>query len=89
MTGPCRQGPERRGLLRVLLCPAPDLTDTPLPGRLRPGPCAWKTRPARISPRRRDDAATITPKITRAHLNEYPDHYTRLAETEAEADRAA
>jgi hypothetical protein len=65
--------------------------DTPLPGRLRPGPCAWKARPAQISLRRRDDAATMTAKIARAHLNEFPDYYTRLAEmeAEAEADRAA
>ena len=62
-----------------------------LPGRLRPGPCAWKTRPAQISLRRHDDAATGTAKITRAHLSEFPDHYTRPAEmeAEAEADRAA
>jgi hypothetical protein len=73
MTGPCRQGPERRGHLRALLWPAQDLTEAPLPGRLRPVPCAWKTRPAQISLRRRDDAATITAKITRAHLNEFPD----------------
>jgi len=65
-----------------LLWPAQDLTDTSLPGRLRPGPCAWKTRPAQISPRRRDDAAITTAKIARAHLNEFPDYYTRLAETE-------
>ena len=88
MTGPCRQGPERRGHLRVLLWPAQDLIDTPLPGRLRPGPCAWKARPNRISLRRRDDAATIAAKIARAHLSEFPDYYTRLAEMEAEADRA-
>jgi Protein of unknown function (DUF5661) len=65
--------------------------DTPLPGTLRPGPCARKARSARISLRRRDDAATITAKTARAHLNEFPDYYTRLAETgaDAEADRAA
>jgi hypothetical protein len=65
--------------------------DTPLPGRLRRSPCAWKTRPAQIRLRSRDDAATMTAKITRAQLNEFPDYYTRLAEmeAEAEADRAA
>jgi len=59
------------------------------PGQLPP--CAWKTRPAQISLRRHDDAATITAKITRAHLNEFPDYHTRRAEmgAEAEADRAA
>ena len=36
-----------------------------------------------------DDAMT-TAKIARAHLNEFPDYYTRLAkmEAEAEADRS-
>jgi len=74
-----------------LLWPAQDLMDTPPPGRLCPGPRAWKTRPAQIRLRRRDDAATITAKIAREHLNELPDHYTRPAEmeAEAEADRAA
>ena len=76
--------------LRALLWPAQDLTETPLPGRLRPVPRAWKARPAQISLRRRDDAATMTAKIARAHLNEFPDYYSRLAEmeAEAEADRA-
>ena len=34
-----------------------------------------------------DDDVTVTAKIARAHLNEFPDYYTRLAamETEAEA----
>ena len=32
MTGPCRQGPERRGLLRALLWPAQDLIGTPYRG---------------------------------------------------------
>ncbi len=34
-----------------------------------------------------DDDETVTAKIARAHLNEFPDYYTRLAvmETEAEA----
>ncbi len=34
-----------------------------------------------------DDDITVTAKIARAHLNEFPDYYTRLAimETEAEA----
>ena len=40
-----------------------------------------------------DDDVTMTAKIARAHLNEFPDYYTRLAkmeaEAEAEADRAA
>jgi Protein of unknown function (DUF5661) len=31
----------------------------------------------------------MTAKIARAHLNEFPDYYTRLAKMEAEADRAA
>ena len=36
-----------------------------------------------------DDDVTMTAKIARAHLNEFPDYYTRLAkmEAEAEADR--
>lgn len=33
-----------------------------------------------------DDALT-TGKIALAHLNEYPDYYTRLAKMEAEAER--
>jgi Protein of unknown function (DUF5661) len=35
-----------------------------------------------------DDDVTVTAKIARAHLNEFPDYYSRLAvmETEAEAD---
>ena len=38
-----------------------------------------------------DDDVTVTAKIARAHLNEFPDYYTRLAkmEAEAEANRAA
>ena len=38
-----------------------------------------------------DDDAIMTAKIARAHLNEFPDYYTRLAkmEAEAEADRTA
>ena len=32
------------------------------------------------------DDVTITAKITRAHLNEFPDYYTRLAKMEAEAE---
>ena len=38
-----------------------------------------------------DDDVTMTAKIARAHLNEFPDYYTRLAkmEAEAEADRTA
>ena len=38
-----------------------------------------------------DDDVTVTAKIARAHLNEFPDYYTRLAvmETEAEAYWAA
>ena len=33
-----------------------------------------------------DDDVTVTAKIARAHLNEFPDYYTRLAKMEAEAD---
>ncbi|HET9013396.1 MAG TPA: DUF5661 family protein [Gemmatimonadaceae bacterium] len=33
-----------------------------------------------------DDDRTITGKITRAHLNEFPDYYTRLAKMETEAE---
>jgi DNA-directed RNA polymerase alpha subunit len=33
-----------------------------------------------------DDDVTITAKIARAHLNEFPDYYTRLAAMEAEAE---
>jgi len=32
-----------------------------------------------------DDDITMTAKIARAHLNELPDYYTRLAKMEAEA----
>ena len=32
-----------------------------------------------------DDDMTVTAKIARAHLNEFPDYYTRLAVMEAEA----
>ena len=37
------------------------------------------------------DDVIMTAKIARAHLNEFPDYYTRLAkmEAEAEADRTA
>jgi hypothetical protein len=34
-----------------------------------------------------DDNELITGKIAWAHLNEFPDYYTRLAELEAEAER--
>ena len=33
-----------------------------------------------------DDDVTMTAKIARAHLNEFPDYYTRLAKMEAEAE---
>lgn len=33
-----------------------------------------------------DDDVTVTAKIARAHLNEFPDYYTRLASMEAEAE---
>jgi DNA-directed RNA polymerase alpha subunit len=33
-----------------------------------------------------DDDAETTAKIARAHLNEFPDYYTRLAAMEAEAE---
>jgi hypothetical protein len=33
-----------------------------------------------------DDDVTVTAKIARAHLNEFPDYYSRLAEMEAEAE---
>lgn len=33
-----------------------------------------------------DDDRNITGKIARAHLNEFPDYYTRLAKMEAEAE---
>jgi hypothetical protein len=32
------------------------------------------------------DDVTTTAKIARAHLNEFPDYYTRLAKMEAEAE---
>jgi hypothetical protein len=32
------------------------------------------------------DDVTMTAKIARAHLNEFPDYYTRLAKMEAEAE---
>ena len=34
-----------------------------------------------------DDDEITTAKIARAHLNEFPDYYTRLAKMEAEAER--
>jgi hypothetical protein len=33
-----------------------------------------------------DDDVSLTAKIAMAHLNEFPDYYTRLAKMEAEAD---
>jgi hypothetical protein len=33
-----------------------------------------------------DDDVTMTAKIARAHLNDFPDYYTRLAKMEAEAE---
>jgi hypothetical protein len=33
-----------------------------------------------------DDDTLVTAKIARAHLNEFPDYYTRLAAMEAEAE---
>jgi DNA-directed RNA polymerase alpha subunit len=33
-----------------------------------------------------DDDVTLTSKIARAHLNEFPDYYTRLAIMEADAE---
>jgi hypothetical protein len=33
-----------------------------------------------------DDNVDITAKIARAHLNEFPDYYTRLSRMEAEAE---
>ena len=35
-----------------------------------------------------DDDERTTGKIARAHLNEFPDYYTRLEKMEAEAERA-
>lgn len=32
------------------------------------------------------DSSTLTGKIALAHLNEFPDYYTRLAKMEAEAE---
>ncbi len=34
-----------------------------------------------------DDDELTTGKIARAHLNEFPDYYTRLAQMEADAER--
>lgn len=34
-----------------------------------------------------DDDETTTGKIARAHLNEFPDYYTRLAKMESEAEQ--
>ena len=34
-----------------------------------------------------DDDEVTTGKIARAHLNEFPDYYTRLEQMEAEAER--
>jgi DNA-directed RNA polymerase alpha subunit len=35
-----------------------------------------------------DDDPTMTAKIALAHLNEFPDYYTRLAKLEKEAEQA-
>ncbi len=35
-----------------------------------------------------DDDPLVTGKIALAHLNEFPDYYTRLARMEAEAERS-
>src|SRR5487761_1227043 len=35
-----------------------------------------------------DDDETTTAKIALAHLNEFPDYYTRLAKMEAEAEQS-
>jgi hypothetical protein len=35
-----------------------------------------------------DDDGSLTGKIALAHLNEFPDYYTRLATMEAEAEKA-
>jgi hypothetical protein len=34
-----------------------------------------------------DDDTLVTGKIARAHLNEFPDYYTRLSAMEAEAEK--
>jgi DNA-directed RNA polymerase alpha subunit len=34
-----------------------------------------------------DDDVVVTAKIARAHLNEFPDYYTRLAVMESEAEK--
>jgi hypothetical protein len=34
-----------------------------------------------------DDDEEMTGRIARAHLNEFPDYYTRLAKMEADAER--
>ena len=36
-----------------------------------------------------DDDVIMTAKIARAHLNEFPDYYTRLAKMEAQAEAEA
>ena len=36
-----------------------------------------------------DDDEIVTGKIALAHLNEFPDYYTRLAKMEAEAEAEA
>jgi hypothetical protein len=36
-----------------------------------------------------DDDVIMTAKIARAHLNEFPDYYTRLAKMEAETEAEA
>ncbi len=42
------------------------------------------TRPTSVT----DDNPVVTGKITLAHLNEFPDYYTRLERMEEEAKRA-
>jgi DNA-directed RNA polymerase alpha subunit len=46
-------------------------------------------RPSTRTSRHYAEALIMTAKIARAHLNEFPDYYTRLAKMEAEAEAEA
>jgi uncharacterized protein DUF5661 len=57
-------------------------------GSRRPRRQARNGTPAARDPQTNvtDDDVITTAKIARAHLNEFPDYYTRLAKMEAEAE---
>ena len=46
----------------------------------------WNGSPFSLETNVTGDDLIMTAKIARAHLNEFPDYYTRLAKMEAEAE---